>query len=246
MIGKAGMLGCAVCVLVGVGVGICLALVRPELLRRMEKKLGKDSRQLWLYSQNVAFHRRVDACVPDGSVLFIGDSFIQGMNVTGVTKDGINFGIGGDTTKGVLARLPMYRSLAKARAVVIAVGDNDLRRGSSEAEVAGNYKKIIAQMPKTVPIFFCSLVPCVEEPDFADINRGIASLNRSLKELCDSDSRCHLVNLGPRFNTEQGALRREFADEDGVHLNGSGYRVCIEKLREALQPVLSAPANTGA
>jgi len=234
MSASSSLLICIACVALGVAIGIGAMVARPGLLRRIEKKLGlKDSRQPWFYSQNVAFHRRVDVCVPDGSVLFIGDSFIQGLCVTEVAKGGINYGIGNDTTEGVLARLPVYTSLTRARAVVFAVGDNDLRRGRSEADVAANYQKIVAQVPKTVPIFFCSIVPCVEGPKHEEINRGIESLNRSLKELCASQPRCHLVDLGPAFNDDHGCLRREFAEDDGIHLNGQGYRLCIMKLREA-------------
>jgi len=236
-----------VCFSIGLAVGVGVAISKPAKIRQWSRRLGRpDYNQQWYYNQTVKFYKRIDACVPEGAVLFVGDSFIQGLSVTGVAKDGINFGIGGDTTEGVLARLPMYSSLAKARAVVFAVGDNDLRRGRTEAEVARNYEKIVAQVPKTVPIFFCSIVPCVDGLDYAEINRGIASLNRSLTELCASNSRCHLVDLGPNFNDERGALRCEYADDDGVHLNGSGYRLCIEKLRGALHPVLSINATTGA
>lgn len=245
MSGKAALIACAVCVLVGVGIGIGFALARPELLRRVERRIGKDPRQPWFYNQTVAFHRRVDACVPEGAVIFIGDSFIQGLCVSEVAKDGINYGIGGDTTEGVLARLSVYNSLDRARAVVFAVGDNDLRRGSSEAAVAANYGKMIARVPKTIPIFFCSLVPCVDGPDYVEINHGIASLNRSIKELCAPDPRCYFIDLGPTFNDQNGVLRREYADDDGVHLNGLGYRLCIQILRGNLLPVLSTSTNTG-
>lgn len=244
MIGKAGLIGCAICLLVGVGIGIGFALARPDLLRRIERKLGRDSRQSWFYNQNVAFHRRIDACVSDGAVLFIGDSFIQGLCVTEVTKDGINYGIGGDTTEGVLGRLPFYASLMRARAVVFTVGDNDLHRGRTEADVAANYRKIVAQVPPSLPIFFCALTPYVDAPEHAEINRGIASLNQTLKELCASDSRCYLVTLDPALGDGRGGLRSEFADDDGVHLNGKGYRLWIEKLREALAALPTMKAQS--
>ena len=63
----------------------------------------------------------------------------RAMRVTEVAARGINYGIGGDTTEGVLARLPEYNSLGRAAAVVLAIGDNDLQRGLSEAEIIANY-----------------------------------------------------------------------------------------------------------
>jgi lysophospholipase L1-like esterase len=234
------------CLAIGLTAGVGLAIAKPGKIRQWARQLGRpDYNQQWSYEQTIKFHKRVDACVPDGSVLFVGDSFIEGMCVTAVEPGGVNYGIGGDTTEGVLGRLPIYSSMTRARAVVFAMGDNDLRQGRSEAEVAANYQKIVAQVPKTVPIFFCSLTPCLPGPQFVEINRGIASLNRSLKELCGSQPRCHLVDLGPTFNDEHGCLRREFAEDDGMHLNGQGYRLCIEKVREALLPVLATNANSG-
>ena len=234
MSGKAGLLACAVCLVVGVLAGLAVAVTRPESLRRLEKRLAlKDSRQQYFRSQNVAFHQRVDAYVPDGAVLFIGDSFIQGMCVTEVTKDGINYGIGGDTTDDLLARLPIYASLPRARAVVFAIGDNDLRAGRAESDVLANYRKIAAQIPRGVPVFFHSLTPCVDSPEHAGMNRGIAALNRGLKEICAEPGH-HFVNLIPSLSDERDGLRREFAGDDGVHLNERGYRVCIKKLREEL------------
>lgn len=226
----------AVCFAVGVVVGLGLAIAKPGSARSLALKAGQsDPYKQWYYEQTVKYHKRIDACVPDGAVIFVGDSFVQGLCVTEVAKDGINFGIGNDTTEGVLARLPVYTSLMRARSVVFVVGDNDLRQGRSEAEVVANYKKIIAQVPKPTPIFFGSLLPCVEKPEFVNINRGIESLNRSLKEICAADSRCHLVDLVPAFSDERGCLRRELAEDDGVHLNGVGYRLCIQKMREALE-----------
>src|ERR1700743_2784823 len=139
----AGLLACGACLVVGMAAGIGLGLLRPDWLRRLAKKLGLGNPyQRWFYHQNVAFHRRVDVCVPDRAVLFLGDSFIQGLCVAEAADHGINYGIGGDTTEGLLSRLSVYASLARARAAVIAIGDNDLRRGRTEAEIVANYRKI--------------------------------------------------------------------------------------------------------
>ncbi len=149
MNGWNGLLACAVCLTVGVVFGIGFALARPGLLRRVAKKLGlPDGNQRWFYEQTVAFHRRMDDCVPDQAVLFIGDSFIQGLCVTEVAAKSINYGIGGDTTEGLLARLPHYPSLNRARAVVVSVGENDLRKGRTPADINLSYGRILARLPE--------------------------------------------------------------------------------------------------
>ncbi|HXT10451.1 MAG TPA: GDSL-type esterase/lipase family protein [Candidatus Angelobacter sp.] len=242
MNGWKGILVCSAFLCLGIALGFALAFARPGLLRRLAKGFGlPDTNQRWMYGQMLAFHRRVDACVPDGAVLFIGDSFIEGLCVTEIADHGINYGIGGDTTEGVLARLPAYGSLAHAGAVVFAVGDNDLRRGRTEDEVVANYRKMFAQVPKNVPVFFYSLTPCIGDAEHAEINRGITGLNRALKELCAAEPGRHFVDVGPALSDDRGGLRTEFADSDGMHLNGKGYRVCIEKMRDALAQTVAGP-----
>ena len=75
---------------------------------------------------------------PNQTIVFIGDSIIQGLYVSAVTENGVNFGISGDTTAGVLERIDKYTILNKARAVVIAIGINDIPRR--------NNKKIIENL----------------------------------------------------------------------------------------------------
>lgn len=110
----------------------------------------------------VQFHQRIDASVPAGSVLFFGDRFIQGMCVTEIVTNGIKHGIGGDTTNGVLNRLPGCHSVARSKAVVLAVGDNDLRSDLDAPAIVTNYYKILSIIPADVPVLFCSLTPCSE------------------------------------------------------------------------------------
>jgi len=240
MNGWNGLLACAVCLTVGVVFGIGFALARPGLLRRVAKKLGlPDGNQRWFYEQTVAFHRRMDDCVPDQAVLFIGDSFIQGLCVTEVAAKAINYGIGGDTTEGLLARLPHYPSLNRARAVVVSVGENDLRKGRTPADISLSYGRILARLPEKVSVFFCSLTPCTKAMA-SPLNDAALSLNPILRQLCASRPNCHFVDLNEALCGSDGFLPAHYAESDGAHLNARGNRVCIEKLRASLGEHASA------
>lgn len=229
----------AACVALGITLGIGLALVRPGSIRQLAKKLGlPDANLNWFHDQTLAFHKRIDPCVPDNAVLFIGDSSIQGLCVTEIADHAINYGIGGDTTEDLLSRLPEYESLTRARAVVFSIGDNDLLKGRTEEEIIGSYRRILVQMPKKVSVFFCSLTPGSENPKHELMNRDVESLNREIKQLSSSRAACHFVDLASCVSNERGFLLAEYADTDGVHLNGRGYRVCIEKLNESLQSAI--------
>jgi lysophospholipase L1-like esterase len=232
-----------VCFSVGFAAAIGLAVIKPGKVRDLARRLGRpDYNKQWFYDQTVNFHKRIDACAPDGSVLFIGDSFIQGMCVTDVWPGSINYGIGGDTTDGVLKRFPIYKSALRAGAIVLAVGDNDLRRGQVESMIVANYQKIVTGVPTNVPVLICSLTPCSEPADSRQINKRIASLNRQLTGVCSGRRNCHYLDLSSKLTNDNGYLRPQFDDGDGVHLNGDGYRLCIEKLRESLMK--HAPALT--
>ena len=236
-----------VCFSVGFAAAIGLAIINPGKVRDLARRLGRpDYNKQWYYDQTVNFHKRIDACTPDGAVIFIGDSFIQGLSVTGVVPGGINYGIGGDTTDGVLARLPIYKAMPRVRAVVLAVGDNDLRRGYSESVIVANYRSLLANIPTNVPVLCCSLTPCGEQPGGAQINNKITSLNAQLTKVCSAHPNCHYVELGSKLANENGYLRPQFDDGDGVHLNGQGYQLCIEKIRESLMKFAPVAGITNA
>jgi len=229
------LLACAVCLAVGIVCGIGLALAQPGLLRRVGKKFGlPDGNQHWFYEQTVAFHRRMDGCVPDKAVLFIGDSFIQGLCVTEVAPNGINYGIGGDTTEGLLARLPYYESRNRACAVVVSIGENDLRKGRTQKEISVSCQQIVTQLPGKISVFFCSLTPCTKSTA-GSLNDAALNLNPVLQQVCASRPNCHFVNLNEALCGSDGFLLAQYADSDGWHLNARGNRVSIEKLRAALR-----------
>lgn len=79
----------------------------------------KDSEALthYFYRQMTSFQSRIDQNSPPRAIYFIGDSQIQGLAVSAVTPLAINYGIGNDTTAGVIKRIPLYNSLNTAKAV---------------------------------------------------------------------------------------------------------------------------------
>lgn len=77
------------------------------------------------YHRMLEYHKRMDGNVLTGSVIFFGDSITQGLCVSAVASHSVNYGIGSDTTFGVLERLKYYRSINRADVVVISIGVND-------------------------------------------------------------------------------------------------------------------------
>ena len=65
-----------------------------------------------------------------------------------MTDRGVNYGIGGDTSLGLLNRLEYYNSLKKADKILVAIGINDFIFNRTSKEIIGNYAKIFELLPK--------------------------------------------------------------------------------------------------
>lgn len=182
----------------------------------------------------LAYHDRLDASLPPGMVLFFGDSLTQSLCVSCVTSDAINYGIGGDTTEGLLARLPVYQSIQEARANVVAIGLNDLWTRSS-TEAAETYTLLLDHFPPAVPLVLSAVLPIDEaRAKSPRSNAAIQDLNTTIAALCAERERCSFIDSGDALRGGGDGLDPVFHVGDGVHLNSKGYRVWIDDLRAEL------------
>lgn len=234
---------------IGIHILIGVVLVKSDFIQRVEYKLGIRTSQSEItahFHRMIGYHSRIDGNVPNQSVIFIGDSITQGLCVTAVANPSVNYGIGSDTTVGVLQRLPVYRSLEKASAVVIAIGINDMRYRSN-AEILYNYRVIADKIRLTVPIIFSAVLPIDEDArdEWNGINnRRIKELNSKLKTWTETSARLSYVDVGSRLIDERGNLADELYDNDGVHLNSQGNAIWIQQLRESINDAQHvAPGN---
>lgn len=186
------------------------------------------------YYTLVRQHQRVDGNVPDDAVIFIGDSMIQGLAVAAVAERAVNYGISGDTTAGVLKRLPLYHSLKRARGSVMLVGVNDL--GIREVpQLIDNYRNILELLPQDRMIIVCAILPIDEDVlQFPSGNRSIQLINAHLKHLCEQFGQITFINPGRYLADEDGNLKKRFHVGDGIHLNRAGYAVLIDNFRSVL------------
>lgn len=183
----------------------------------------------------VRYHKRISGNVPAGAVQYIGDSFVQGFTVSAVAAPAVNYGIGGDTTVGMLARIPQYGSLETARAIVLLGGFNDLWH-RDEADIAKNFEKMLALIPASRPVIIVGVFPTDPRvvAAFDGMNARIKSLNKGLAQVCADDARCRFVDIGGELVDAEGMLNPELHDGDGLHLNAAGNAVLIRALKDAL------------
>ncbi len=216
---------------------VLLLVLDASFSRNVQIKLGvvEASPELKpFYFEMVGHQQRLLAGAEEGSVLFVGDSHVQSLNVSRVVSKSINLGIGGDTTVGVLRRLPLYMHFLEGGAsIFLAVGFNDLKRRSND-DIAENFKKIISLIPKNSNVVIGGVFPVDETHriDFKGFNRRIVELNVMLEKLAVDN----VVFIDPRDSlADNDVLRPSYQVGDGVHLNAAGYEAWVGVLQGVLK-----------
>jgi lysophospholipase L1-like esterase len=162
-----------------------------------------------------------------GSIVFLGDSITQGWGDKLVPSfAGLhvsNRGVSGDTSRGVLIRLPEDVLSLNPRAVVLLIGTNDLEEGATPEVIAGNVKLIIDSLrqhdPQT-PIVLCAVFPssATKKRPVEQIKR----LNQLYRAVIRDQSQATYLDTWTLFANAQGdAKLDEFPDL--LHPNAIGY-----------------------
>ena len=184
------------------------------------------------YYNMVAFHQRIDKNLASQSSLFIGDSLMQGLAVSSVIEKSANFGIGNDTTGGVIQRLTTLKSITNAKFVILAIGINDFRYRNTE-EIIVNYNVILEILSSTRHVVISAILP-VDEFVFQGVdNAKIQQLNIALEVLSRDYPNTSFLNVSDKL-TVLDNLSAKYHVGDGVHLNNAGNALWIQSLKEWL------------
>jgi len=202
---------------------------------------GPIRRQDWF--RNVWNKRQADFAkdfeTKQGAVVFLGDSITQGWGPD--LKNSFpgllvaNRGVSGDTTRGMLIRLPKDVLALKPSAVVMLMGTNDLEEKATPEIIAGNIKLILAELRQhnsNMPIVLCQVFPSSASKSRSA--KDIKSLNALLAKVVRNNSQVTLLDTWTLFaDTAGDAKKSEFPDL--LHPNNEGYT----KWAKALRPVLA-------
>lgn len=189
------------------------------------------------YHRICQYHYRSAELIPDGSIIMIGDSITQGFCVSSLGSPSVNYGIGSDTTLGVLERISEYK-LEKAKIVILAIGTNDFK-WRSEDEIIQNYQKIISKVPAGVPVLISSILAIDESVAhrLSGRNAKIKSVNDRLYKLAASDERVHFLDNTLLLTGSSSDLKKAYHVGDGVHLNNEGNRIWRDSLKKAIKSI---------
>lgn len=170
-----------------------------------------------------------------GAIVFLGDSITEGFDLKkffpGLKT--ANRGISGDTSRGMLVRLPADVLGLKPRAVVLLCGINDLNQqppGTPE-QVAANVKSILTAIRaanRDTPIFVPEIFPSANRPLDA-----ITATNRAVDAVVAGFPGVVRVRVFAALADARGLPDRSLY-RDPTHLNDAGYARYAPLLHAAL------------
>jgi len=171
-----------------------------------------------------------DRLVPADAVLLLGDSHLTTLPLGGI-RQAYNFAIGGESAQRLSLRLPHYRSLAQARAVVVGAGTNDILEGRSPEQVEAAWTEVLRQLPGS------ARVVCVGLPWRPGAGHGAQAAtydeaDQRIAALCRRQGHVY-VPLWPR----DGAAGAPAWAADGLHLRPEGSRQLLARIESALGDV---------
>ena len=193
-----------------------------------QDKLPKDTSYAnGYYVKRMAYFESLP--VQKKPIVFIGNSITevgQWQDVTGL-KNVINRGISGDNSYGVFHRLDPILKF-KPRKIFLAIGVNDIKRGTPIEDIAANYERIILKVKQDAPktqLYLQSVLP-VNEAMLANIydnirNHRIVALNKLMQELA-LKYKLPYVDVYSEMLDEKAQLPRTLTT-DGLHLQPEAY-----------------------
>ncbi len=198
------------------------------------QQAAADKVEFYLQSLDVMYQRQAQN-LPKGSILFYGDSHIQGLSVTAINPKAVNFGIGHLQLQRLAQNIVRYPNLKHAEKIVIGIGINDLLQDEFLQQDAAIVGLLTALQCCSTKVVLLSVLP-VDEISMSEpgLNIKIIALNKKLKTAALEFGAIYL-ELYPKFTNDTGQLDLNYHLGDGLHLNATGNQLLIELIKNKLQ-----------
>ena len=159
----------------------------------------------------------------------------RALDAAGYAYRVVNAGVSGDTTAGGIRRVSWVLN-SKPAIVILELGGNDGLRGLSLHETQANLERIIQQLQQasvTVVLAGMKLPPNYGQDYTAGFEANYHALAKQY----------HLTLIP--FFLDGVAVSSSLNQADGIHPTGEGYRVIVEKIFPALEPLLARSVHDG-
>jgi lysophospholipase L1-like esterase len=167
--------------------------------------------------------------------VMLGDSITAGGDWYTLLNgyDVANFGIGGDTTVGILNRMDgIY--MTRPKRVFLMIGINDFGTGATVETTYANYTEIVnSLLDKNIEVVLQSTLYVAKSiSGYNEINRKVTDLNAFIKKLA-VDKGLNYINLNEVL-CEDNLLESRYT-KDGIHLNNAGYKQWANAMRTFIE-----------
>lgn len=181
-------------------------------------------------------------------VSFVGDSLTQGMQLyeegmqnamfcayKGVGPNVIVNGTTCKRTDGV-AEVPLEALTAQQpRAIYVLLGTNVLGRDTDYSSFLTYYRLMLDMLTQSLPnttIYVQSVTPV--RPEVRQTHPGLyrdrlCAINNELAAIT-LEKGCHFLNLWEALADDNGDLKAEYAQKDGIHIKPEGYTAWVDYL----------------
>jgi lysophospholipase L1-like esterase len=172
--------------------------------------------------------------VESAAIVMLGDSLTEGApwrELTGCPHL-VNRGIGGDTTKGVLARLDEVIKL-RPRAVFLMIGVNDVSLSVPQEATVANFRSILDRLAgANIHSYSAYVLPVAQSYSKRQINGTISALNDQIGKVLAGRADA-AIDLRPLVRSPTGYLREDLSF-DGLHINPKGYGIWRDAIADAV------------
>lgn len=176
--------------------------------------------------------------IKEKDIVFLGNSITDGGEFSELfdMPEIKNRGIRSDVITGVEKRVSQVTS-GHPRKIFLLIGINDVSRGHSATELARRYERLVKRIRSESPqteLYLQSVMPINNTPkrykNLIGKEKIITDFNSRIKEIAEANG-AHYVDLWPALADKNGRLPMSYTN-DGLHLNGRGYRVWTDAIRE--------------
>jgi len=172
-----------------------------------------------------------------GGVLFVGSSSIRIWESLAEDFPGVkvlNRGFGGseiaDSTYYAGRIIVPYRP----RMIVFYAGDNDLAKGKSPDRVSDDFKEFVGRVRKDLPAVKIAFISIKPSPARWSLVKQMQSANEKIRTYIESQKGLVYIDVfAPMLR--DGEVRKELFGQDGLHMNGAGYKLWTSIVRPYLK-----------
>ena len=149
-----------------------------------------------------------------------------------------NFGIGGDTTQGVLFRLRHGEGQGfQPKVIMLLIGTNNVIFGSSAAEIAEAVGAVVRELRQDFPAAKILLLGIFPRADPGDVLRKtVLDANPIMAKLHDGKNVFYL-DIGAKFLDADGQIPPDIMS-DKLHPNEKGYEIWAEAVKGPLAELM--------